>query len=222
MKIKLLKSKLLLFVQTGVLAGLIYLTILPAQQVNKAQAFGNDSKIYYQTAVLGMHLKLDKRTIILKKYLAKYNSPIQGNAADFIDAADKYGLDWKLLPSIAGVESTFGKQIPGGFNAWGWGVYGDQAIYFDSWRDGIFTISEGLRTRYLDKGLNDPYAINRVYAASPSWGSHVTYFMNDLTKFAAENYYNDDLPNKRIEVGDNVAGSSGQIQDELKLLAFNN
>ncbi len=128
--------------------------------------------------------KLDNKANILSEYLASYNSPMQYHAQDFIDAADAYNLDWKLLPAIAGVESTFGKHIPGGFNAWGWGVYGTQAIYFNSWRDGMFTIAKGLRENYLNKGLTDPYAINRIYAASKSWGAHVTYFMADLERFA--------------------------------------
>lgn len=130
--------------------------------------------------------KLDKKAEILAKYLSKFDSPLQNHAQDFIDAANKYNLDWKLVPSIAGVESTFGKAIPGGYNGWGWGVYGTQAIYFNSWTDGIFTVSKGLRENYLDKGLTDPFSINKVYAASPTWGSKVTYFMQDLDKFASQ------------------------------------
>lgn len=129
--------------------------------------------------------KIDPKARILADYLARFDSPLQYHAQDFLEAARTYGLDWKLLPSIAGVESTFGKRIPGGFNAWGWGVYGNQAIYFTSWKDGIFTIAKGLREGYLNKGLTDPYAMNKVYAASPHWGGNVTYFMQDLEKFAA-------------------------------------
>ncbi len=128
--------------------------------------------------------KLDNRAQILSAYLAKFDSPLQYHAQDFIDASNVYNLDWKMLPAIAGVESTFGKQIPGGFNAWGWGVYGTQAIYFDSWRQAIFTIAQGLRENYLNKGLIDPYAINAVYAASPFWGGKVSYFMRDIDNFA--------------------------------------
>lgn len=128
--------------------------------------------------------KLDKEAQILQKYLAKFNSPMQDHAQDFIDAAKLYNLDWKMLPAIAGVESTFGKHIPGGYNAYGWGVYGTNVIYFESWTDGIYTVAKGLREGYLNKGLMEPYAINRVYAASPTWGKNVTYFMNDLEKFA--------------------------------------
>ncbi len=93
-------------------------------------------------------------------------------------------MDWKLVPAIAGVESTFGKFTPGGYNGWGWGVYGTQALYFNSWRDGIFTVSKGLKENYINNGLTDPYSMNRIYAASPVWGSKVAYFMNDIDQFS--------------------------------------
>lgn len=131
-----------------------------------------------------VYKKLDNKAQILSAYLASYNSPLKYHAQDFVDAAEEYGLDWKMLPAIAGVESTFGRFIPGGYNAYGWGVYDTQAIYFKSWKEGIFNVSKGLRENYLNKGLKDPYSINRVYATSPSWGGNVTYFMNDIDKFA--------------------------------------
>lgn len=129
--------------------------------------------------------KLDKEAEILAQYLAQHNSPLQYHAKDFIDAAKAYGLDWKLVPAIAGVESTFGKFIPGGYNGWGWGVYGAQAIYFKSWKEAIFTISKGLKEDYIDQGLRDPNSINRKYAASRYWGANVSYFMKELEQFKA-------------------------------------
>lgn len=132
--------------------------------------------------------QIDQRARVLQAYLSRYDSPLQYNAQDFIDAADTYQLDWKLVPAIAGVESTFGKFTPGSdyspsYNAWGWGVYGDQAMYFKSWREAIFAVSQGLRDNYLNKGLKDPYAINHVYSESPMWGFRVTYFTQDIQAF---------------------------------------
>lgn len=133
---------------------------------------------------------VDKRPQILESYLAKFDSPAKVVAKDFIEAADTFGVDWKLLPSIAGTESTFCKFVPGGqdykfssFNCWGWGVYGDQAIYFKSWREGIFKVTQGLKENYINKGLTDPYKMNRAYATSPAWGWKVDYFMKDLDSF---------------------------------------
>jgi hypothetical protein len=135
--------------------------------------------------------KSDVRVYILEAYLNKYNSPLKGEAINFVEAADKYNLDWKLVAAISGVESTFGKFTPGGasypsYNGWGWGVYGTQALYFKSWKEGIYTVSEGLRMHYYNKGLTNPYAINRVYAASPTWGAHVSYFLADMEDFEQE------------------------------------
>lgn len=127
---------------------------------------------------------LDPRAEILSDYFASYNSPLEYHAQDFVDAADEYSVDWKLVPAISGVESTFGKHSYG-FNAWGWGIYGDNRLGFTSWREGIFTVTAGLKTGYIDKGLTSPYTMNRVYAASPSWGWKVDYFMKDLEKFAS-------------------------------------
>ncbi len=125
----------------------------------------------------------DPKARILADYFASYNSPFEYQAQDFIDAANQYGIDWKLVPAISGVESTFGKQSYG-YNAWGWGIYGNNTLNFKSWRDGIFTVAGGLKENYIDKGLTNPYTMNRVYAASPSWGWKVDYFMKDMEKFS--------------------------------------
>lgn len=133
----------------------------------------------------------DNRGKILKAFLQKYNSPLVDSANDFVKNADANNLNWKLVASISGVESTFGKFIPyNSFNAWGWGVYGNNVIYFSSWREGIETISKGLRENYIDKGAENIYQIGRIYAASPTWASRVEYFMQKMTEFEMQNLAN--------------------------------
>lgn len=150
--------------------------------------------------------RLDPRAKILADYFNKYNSPLENQAQDFVDAADKYSLDWKLVPAISGVESTFGKASYG-YNAWGWGIYGDQALGFNSWKHGIYTVSEGLKNGYINKGLTDPYSINRAYAASTTWGSRVTYFMNDMDNFADKYQPKAQTINPQMK----TAGASAQL-----------
>lgn len=131
----------------------------------------------------------DSRVKILKEFLKKYNSPLAENANDFVSFADKYSLDWKLVTAISGLESTFGQQIPyNSYNGWGWGIYGNNVIYFSSWKEGIETVSRGLRENYLDKwGTTNIYEIGEMYAASPTWASRVTYLMDTIAEFALAN-----------------------------------
>lgn len=127
----------------------------------------------------------DGRIRILREFLEKYDSPLTPFAGTFVEIADKYSLDWKMVAAISGVESTFGHQIPyESFNGWGWGIYGDNMIRFSSWKEGIETVSHGLRTNYIDKwGAKDVYEIGRFYAASPTWAQRVEYFMNKIEEY---------------------------------------
>ncbi len=127
----------------------------------------------------------DTRVKVLGDYLKQYDSPLIPEAKTFIKYADKYNLDWKLVAAISGLESTFGKQIPyDSYNGWGWGIYGDNRIYFKSWEDGIKTVSQGLRENYINKwGATNVYEIGRLYAASPTWAQRVDYLMRNISDF---------------------------------------
>jgi hypothetical protein len=59
----------------------------------------------------------DPRAERLKKFLA--NCPAGELVHVFLDAADEYNLDWRLLPSISLVESSGGKAAKGN-NLFGW------------------------------------------------------------------------------------------------------
>jgi len=62
----------------------------------------------------------DPRLDALRKFFLKHQCPAQELAGDFLLAADNNGLDWRLLPSIAFVETTCGKFMRGQ-NPLGWG-----------------------------------------------------------------------------------------------------
>lgn len=130
--------------------------------------------------------KEDNRIKLLKAYLEKNNSPLKDEASTFILTADTYGLDYRLLPAIAGVESGFGKYIPyNSYNGWGWGIYGDKTTYFTSWNEAIKTISKELKDRYMDGwGAKDVYTIGSYYAADPLWASKVNHYMEEIALFS--------------------------------------
>lgn len=134
----------------------------------------------------------DYRVKIAEGYLKYYNSPMVGNANDFVYFADKYSLDWRLVLAISGVESTYGKQIPPySYNGWGWGVYGDNVIRFKSWREGIQTVSQGLREKYMDKwGSKNISEIGSFYASSPHWANSVNIHLSMIQRFTLRNPQN--------------------------------
>ncbi|PIU33024.1 hypothetical protein COY29_00145 [Candidatus Woesebacteria bacterium CG_4_10_14_0_2_um_filter_39_14] len=121
-------------------------------------------------------IQLDNRLEKLTAFLEKYDSPLVPYAETFVFMADKYQIDWKLLPAITGVESTFGKQIPfNSYNAYGWN---NGNYRFQSWEDSIEIVSKALKEKYYNRGLDNPYKIGRVYAPpSPFWGNRVNNFM---------------------------------------------
>ncbi len=130
--------------------------------------------------------KKDTRALFLRAFLKSYDSPMAGVSEAFVAEADKHGLDWKLVAAIAGTESTFGKHVPAGsYNAWGWGIpTGAQSgIAFETWEDGIATVSEGLKTRYIDRGAETIETIGRIYAASPRWAGNVRFFLAKMEAF---------------------------------------
>lgn len=121
----------------------------------------------------------DFREVTLRNFLNEHNSPLADYSDVFIKFADEYNLDWRLVPAITGVESTFGKQIPANsYNAYGWA---NGAYSFESWEDSIEIVSKALREKYINRGAESINEIARRYAPpSNSWAWKVRYFMNKI------------------------------------------
>src|SRR3989344_2636875 len=104
----------------------------------------------------------------------------------FITVADKYKLDYRLLPAIAMQESNGGKKIiTDSFNPFGYGIYGKLVTRFGTWEEGIERVGRALREDYLDAGLKNPVQIMAKYtppslAIGGTWAKGVNSFMEDL------------------------------------------
>ncbi len=61
----------------------------------------------------------DPRLDHLRKFFGKTECPAEAYAPAFLEAADVYDLDWRLLPSISFIESTGGKAARHN-NLFGW------------------------------------------------------------------------------------------------------
>jgi hypothetical protein len=124
-------------------------------------------------------IKFDYRVHVLRKFLSKFNSPLTPYSLEFIKQADYYNIDYRLVPAITGVESTFGKNIPSkSFNAYGWGGgnYG-----FESWPNSIEIVSKALKNNYINRGATSITKIAKIYAPpSTTWGWKVEYFINKI------------------------------------------
>ena len=81
----------------------------------------------------------------LEAFFEKYKSPLKPHAETFVDVADKYGIEYTLLPAISCMESTCGKfMIPQTYNPFGWGIYGTNYIAFKSFDEAIEVVGSVL------------------------------------------------------------------------------
>ena len=123
----------------------------------------------------------DERADILEEFLRGYDSPLASEAAKFVEVADENELDWRLLPAISGVESTFGHRIAQNtFNPFGWG---GGLIKFNSWVEAIEIVGQELHTRGAKNGVNTPeeWAPSYCPPNAKNWSRGVRYFMQAIT-----------------------------------------
>lgn len=141
---------------------------------------GTSAVITYNINPNSQEKELFIKKLAIKRVLDKYNAPLSDETDAFISTCQTYELDCYLLPSISGLESTFGQFIyPNSYNPFGWG---GGLIMFASWKDGITTVAKGLRENYVNKGADSVEQIGRIYSESPTWAPRVRYFMNEFQR----------------------------------------
>jgi hypothetical protein len=136
-----------------------------------------------QNTLTGDVTEADGRSEKIRQFLAANNSPLEPYADDIVQAADQYGLDYRLIPSIAMQESNLCKKIPeGSNNCWGFGIYGKTVTRFADYKEGIYTVTKALATKYKGQGLVTPDQIMTMYTPSSngSWAFSVNHFMDQL------------------------------------------
>lgn len=128
----------------------------------------------------------DGRSKIIENFFKGFNSPLALHSKEFVTVADKYNLDYKLLPAIAMQESNGGqKVIKDSYNPFGYGIYGKMVIRFPNWQEAIEKVGKALREDYLDQGLNSPSQIMAKYTPPSAksdgrWAKGVSHFMEQL------------------------------------------
>lgn len=117
----------------------------------------------------------DPRQTRLERFFVDHASPLVKHAADFIAAADKNGLDWRLLPSISIVESGGAKDYKDN-NIFGWDCGRSK---FSSIRAAIHTIAEKLSTSRLYRHKNVDQIL-KTYNSRPEYSLRVKSLMASI------------------------------------------
>lgn len=118
----------------------------------------------------------DPRTVRLKKFFAKLHCPVIDLADEFVHAADDNQLDWRLLPSIAVIESGGGKAFRNN-NVFGWNQ-GLEA--FPTIRAGIHEVAFKLGKSPLYRN-RDLLGKLRLYNPDESYPGSVLTVMNRIS-----------------------------------------
>ena len=119
----------------------------------------------------------DPRLETLKGFFGTMRSPGQDLSDDFLWAADRHDLDWRLLPSISVVESGGGLDARNN-NLFGWD--GGKASFL-SVRAGIHNVADRLANSklYRNKDLDD---LLRTYNPNANYSQAVKSVMRRISR----------------------------------------
>ncbi len=129
----------------------------------------------------------DARGELIAQFLERHKSPMQ--PYDFygkklVEIADRYQIDFRLLPAIAMQESNLCKnQNPGApKNCLGFGIHKSGTLDFDSYEAGFERAGRELKAYYIDKGLLTVEQIESKYTPSSngSWANSVNQWMAEM------------------------------------------
>jgi hypothetical protein len=112
----------------------------------------------------------DARTLIIERFIKRFrpDSPFLNHAQKIVEEADRYQIDFRLVPAIAMCESNLGARIPSSdsYNAWGIAVYTNtlKGKHFDGWPEAIAWVTKFIREKFYDRGITDLMDIGAIWA----------------------------------------------------------
>lgn len=119
-----------------------------------------------------------------------YKCPLEGLGSKFVEEADKNDIPWWLVASVAFKESSCGKNTPKvdgqeSYNAWGWGVYGNNVQMFVNFARGIEVVSNYFNQNFYSAGITDLCEIMKIYTppSDGSWCKDVAHFAEVFEDF---------------------------------------
>jgi hypothetical protein len=118
----------------------------------------------------------DPRPAKVRHFFERHGAPLADHAGEFVSAADKYRMDYRLLPAIALLE-TGGGRVCANYNPFGWG---NGKLRFRSWRHAIHTVAETLATWKPYQGKTLDQALRVYNNEVPTYGMKVKRTMNRI------------------------------------------
>ncbi len=149
----------------------------------------------------------DSKAEVLNKVFEVYKCPLAGMGEVFVEEADKNDIPYWLVAAIGFQESSCGKVTPKplmegvpedeeateenteeSYNAWGWGVYGDNVYMFDGWEHGIKVVSKYMGNTFYSEGVTDLCEIEKIYTppSEGSWCEHIAHFRDVIEGYEDE------------------------------------
>jgi hypothetical protein len=147
-------------------------------------AGGGTSQVLSASIVAG-----DSRVLLIESFLRRHKSPMAPYADAIVSEADRFAIDFRLIPAIAMCESSAGKRMPkkDEFNFAGIAVYTGQnhGKAFESWPQSIAWVSQYIKEHYYDRGYTDLYDIGAIWAPPSvntgySWTNCVKSFQDAI------------------------------------------
>lgn len=123
----------------------------------------------------------DMRPYIVEDFLK--NTPLENHSEFIVKTADKYNIDYRLIPAIAMKESGGGSAAPiQSYNAWG---FGNGSTQFTSWEGAIELVAKTLKEKYIDRGMVTPEEIMPIYAppqiyTGGKWAKDINFFFSQM------------------------------------------
>lgn len=126
----------------------------------------------------------------LQKIFSNFNCPLLGTEKFMVEKAKEFNIPYWLVAAVAFQESNCGKKSPKvngaeSYNAWGYGVWGNNIKTFSSWEAGITAVSKYFANNFYSKGITDLCEIMKTYTppSNGSWCEGVKYFAQIIESY---------------------------------------
>jgi hypothetical protein len=120
-----------------------------------------------------------QKRVALIKFFQRYNAPLPYYITDYLNASNKYNLDYRLLPAISVQESGAGRHACGdGIRRWGFGSC--KGYTFKNVAEGIDYVSNTLALGSYYRGKTTHQNLI-AYNPNPEYAGKVERLMKEIS-----------------------------------------